>query len=139
MPSVTGVCEYCGKTFKKYHRPDSKRPRFCSQQCWLKVHNNPERNKEVSVQTAEKRANSLRGRGEGKNYTKYHGKHLHRIVAEKMLERPLKKEEIVHHIDGNKFNNKPSNLQIITRAEHIELHRRDMEIARGIAKRGGFL
>ena len=40
----------------------------------------------------------------------------HRIVAEKMLGRKLKKDEVVHHIDGNKRNNDESNLMIVTRS-----------------------
>lgn len=46
----------------------------------------------------------------------------HRIVAEKMLGRKLKKDEVVHHIDGNKRNNDESNLMIVTRSEHAKLH-----------------
>ena len=29
---------------------------------------------------------------------------------------------VIHHIDGNKLNNKKSNLEILTKKEHIELH-----------------
>jgi hypothetical protein len=55
-------------------------------------------------------------------YRKQHGRHQHRVVAEQMLGRPLKPGEIVHHIDGNKHNNDPSNLQVMTQSEHIREH-----------------
>lgn len=48
----------------------------------------------------------------------------HRIVAAEMLGRPLRRDEQVHHIDGNKQNNDPSNLKIVSRAEHALEHRR---------------
>lgn len=59
-------------------------------------------------------------------YRKIHGRHAHRVIAEQMLGRPLKRGEIVHHIDGNKHNNDPSNLQVMTQAEHMKLHRAQM-------------
>lgn len=46
----------------------------------------------------------------------------HLLVAETKLSRPLKKGEIVHHKDFNKFNNDPDNLLFpITRQEHQKL------------------
>lgn len=48
----------------------------------------------------------------------------HRVVAERVLGRRLKRHEEVHHIDGNKRNNKNENLLICTRAYHRALHRR---------------
>ena len=60
-----------------------------------------------------KRGNLMRGRGEGKTYTKRLGKHEHRLVAEEKLGRPLRKEEVVHHIDGDYKNNDPNNLMVL--------------------------
>ena len=50
-----------------------------------------------------------------------YGKHEHRVV-EKMLGRSLTKDEVVHHIDGNRHNNSPENLKVMSRIEHIKLH-----------------
>ncbi|MBO5630402.1 MAG: HNH endonuclease [Aeriscardovia sp.] len=46
----------------------------------------------------------------------------HRLIVEKMLGRKLSTDEIVHHIDGNKWNNDPSNLEVVTRSEHARMH-----------------
>jgi len=49
----------------------------------------------------------------------------HRIIMEKHLGRKLKKEEIIHHINNNKTDNRIENLMICTRVEHINIHRED--------------
>ena len=46
------------------------------------------------------------------------GKRVHVIVAEAKLGRKLKKDEIVHHIDGDKSNPSPENLQVLTENDH---------------------
>lgn len=51
------------------------------------------------------------------------GKSLHCIIAEAMLGRPLMMDEVVHHVDGNKKNNTPSNLMVLTNSEHVRVHR----------------
>lgn len=58
------------------------------------------------------------------NYIKYYGRHLHRVIAEQKLGRPLVAGEIVHHKDGDKWNNNPDNLEIMTQAEHVRIHNR---------------
>jgi hypothetical protein len=43
---------------------------------------------------------------------------IHRLIAEAMIGRPLRKDEDVHHKDGNKLNCHPSNLQVLGHNEH---------------------
>lgn len=50
----------------------------------------------------------------------------HRFVAKEMLGRELMPDEVVHHIDGNKRNNSPDNLLVVTRSEHAKIHRKDI-------------
>jgi hypothetical protein len=54
--------------------------------------------------------------GEGGKPGKYQYEHI--LVAEKKYGRKLKPGEVVSHEDGNAQNNDPSNLKIMTRAEH---------------------
>jgi len=70
-----------------------------------------------------KRSALLSGSGEGKAYRKYLGRHLHRQIAEQILGRPLRTGEVVHHIDGNKLNNDPTNIQVLpSQSEHARIH-----------------
>lgn len=55
-------------------------------------------------------------------YRKYKKRHHHRVVAEQILGRPLAKGEIVHHKDGNKHNNSPDNLEVMTQSQHMKEH-----------------
>jgi len=47
----------------------------------------------------------------------------HRLVAMKKIGRLLTSEDIIHHIDHDKQNNIPSNVEIVTPAEHRHRHR----------------
>ena len=51
------------------------------------------------------------------------GIYVHRWVAEKhILGRKLRPGEVVHHTDGNKLNNDPSNLEVMWKSKHDKEH-----------------
>jgi hypothetical protein len=47
--------------------------------------------------------------------------YLHRLVISIMIGRMPRKDEHVHHVNGNRFDNRPSNLQLLTSREHTHL------------------
>lgn len=50
--------------------------------------------------------------------------YVHRWVAEKTFKKPLEANEVVHHINGDKHDNRPENLKILNDKDH-----RRMELA----------
>ncbi len=60
--------------------------------------------------------------------------YAHRVIAERMIGRPLAEGEVVHHKDHNPANNHPDNLELFSsQKEHIAAH---PEIARRMRERG---
>lgn len=47
----------------------------------------------------------------------------HRLVMERILGRKLLPAEIVHHMNEDKSDNRPENLKVMSRSEHIRIHR----------------
>lgn len=114
---VDQTCKQCGKPFallvSRVARGDGD---FCSQSC------------HAASRTAERNpfyrgGVLLDGHGYrrvlvGKNRYVYE----HRLVAATIIGRPLLKHEAVHHRNGIRDDNRPDNLEVMTRAEHSRLH-----------------
>lgn len=58
----------------------------------------------------------------------------HRLIAEKKISRILRSYEVVHHINKDKLDNRPNNLEVMTASEHNRLHANE----RWRKKRGEF-
>lgn len=46
----------------------------------------------------------------------------HILIAEEVIGRPLADDEVVHHINGIKDDNRPDNLAVMLKADHISYH-----------------
>lgn len=112
-------CEYCGKTF---HRRASHRGKhdFCSLECrdnWNRE------NRRMGAATGPWKGGRTKSSG-GYIYIRRDGGYIfeHRLVVEQQLGRPLRRDEVVHHINGIRTDNRIENLQLFARGEHARLH-----------------
>lgn len=112
---VKFLCVICRSEFSV--RP-SRALRGDVKYCCYKCHQIGE-----GVKGGETRGNQMKAASQHKTYPKLKGRHLHRVIAEQKLGRPLVPGEIVHHDDENKQNNDPKNLIVLpNQAEHARLH-----------------
>jgi hypothetical protein len=116
MP-VALTCVICGEPFSVIPSRVAKGAKYCNYAC----HQVGEGRKAGAVRGAQMRAQST-----GRSYRKRAGRHEHRAVAEEAMGRPLRPGEVVHHIDGDKHNNDPSNLRVMGQGDHVREHICDM-------------
>ncbi len=119
-------CDKCNIDFEIKHRNVSKRKFFLCKECDKKRH----------LEMLKEQNDSLRRLGllkpflvskKGYSYlrnadTNFQHKLLHREIVAKYIGRDLTKEDVVHHIDGNKANNTIDNLFLTDDAGHHLAH-----------------
>lgn len=98
----TFTCQIC-KTIKVCTK--SKKRKFCSRACYIAYSRQLPTSQYKRVWHNGKRV------------------YLHRLIYEQHSGKPLEPDAIIHHIDGNKTNNDPSNLEKLTgKAAHLHCH-----------------
>jgi len=112
-------CKYCGEPFLtcvKFGKEKSSI--YCSSYCC--------NNDTKQFGRANGRYNHGTYMDNGYVYKSFNGerKRIHTIIAKDILGRPLKRNEVVHHINLDKLDNRNSNLMICTRSYHQWLHTR---------------
>jgi len=123
-------CAFCGNDFAFTQYPSTltrhNRGLFCSLSCSRKYRIGP-----LNHTWRGGRCNNADGRtliyapdhpdarqGRGRYIYEY------RLVAEQLIGRPLRRDEVVHHINGIHTDNRPDNLMVMTPSEHKKLHQK---------------
>lgn len=60
----------------------------------------------------------------------------HILVAERFMGRPLTSDEVCHHLNGNRSDNRPENILVLSRGQHSKLHMWMKKGAPGIERFG---
>lgn len=117
---LLGPCQECGKMFETpkwaTSRRDRERCRFCSKTC---SNRNTARNRASTKGWIRDPKGYILVRAPQHPMASREGYVMqHRLVAAEMLGRMLKPNEVVHHLNGVKDDNRPENLEVMEKAEH---------------------
>lgn len=121
-PKKKKTCTNCGIIFTRRASTIDNKNSFCTRKCQYQFH----RGKNAPIYKGGKRLND-----HGyvlilcpKHPRRIAGQYVyeHTLVMEEKIKRYLKKEEVVHHINGIKNDNRIENLQLTNIHEHRKFH-----------------
>ena len=109
------VCLQCGASFqaKVAH---GRRQMYCSLKCLGLAHRLENHPNWAGNRRVDAGGYRLAYAGSGRRVRE------HRLVAAKMLGRPLRADETVHHKNGDKSDNRLENLEVLTSDRHTRSH-----------------
>jgi hypothetical protein len=126
-PNIKKHCECCGTYFETYRSPALVRkygtPKYCSLKCTGTAQtgeNNPSYTKGYVIFNTGYKGILVpdHPNSDSRGYVLEH-----RYVMEQKLGRHLQGAECVHHINGNRLDNRPENLQLFkNNSEHMKHH-----------------
>lgn len=119
-------CEMCSRMCSVYRPPSAQAPRFCSLQC-LGDSQRGSGNPSYSGGRVLMAAGYIWELSPGHPHADCRGYvYEHRRVMERQIGRYLTPEEVVHHRNRVRSDNRPENLQLLaSQAEHMRLHREE--------------
>lgn len=141
MKRTKRYCKKCRKLLTGGYQT-----KFCSNSCATAYNNYANRGRKHSEETKKKISTKKKGKFQGEKNSRWKGgqwvsggyKYVycpshpnskkggymleHRLIMERHIKRYLGEGEIVHHINGDKLDNRIENLKLTTQARHVGLH-----------------
>jgi hypothetical protein len=116
------ICQVCGTAF----RPLRISSKFCSRPClWSKNGGHNRKDETWWTDGNGYIAGRIRVNGQQRNVKQ------HRVIVERVIGRALQPGEDVHHINGDKQDNRPENLAVLDHREHAKLSNKGRSVKKG--------